>query len=301
MRENADRSRKDLSRRSFVRGTAFSLLGVVALGAVPLTGALAGCSGETESADGSTDAGGDTVRKIIIGTTANSAKTSFVDDDGNITGYDVELLQEVDSRLPEYELEFVQMDFSSLFSALETNKVDLITGNFRRSEEREEKYLYTTVPYLYYPYRIIVLEENDSINSLDDLKGKKVGLSPGALQTTIVEKWNAANGNEIEIVYATGSTYIEDLKAGRIDATVLGEFLADLYNETSDAGLKVVGPVLREDDGVASDSNAYFITRQDEAEFRDAVDGALQAIKDEGLLSELSIKWHGKDNTPKDE
>jgi L-cystine transport system substrate-binding protein len=295
-----------ISRRSFI---GYSTTGLLALGVLSTLG-LVGCSSEdvpaTEdnSSSNTTDsaASAEDIRTIIVATGGTSAHQSFINDEGELDGFDIVLLKEIFNRLPEYRLEFQTMDFSAEFSALETKKVDIILGNFRRSEEREAKYLYTTVPYLYYPYRLIVPEDREDITSLEDMKGKKIGMSPGALQTTIVEKWNAANGNEIEIVYnASGATFIEDIHAGRIDATVLGNYLVDVYNETSDARVKAVGPVLKEDDGVASDSNAYFILRQEDVELRDRVDEALQQITDDGLLREYSFQWFGKDYTPKED
>ncbi|MFP3153824.1 transporter substrate-binding domain-containing protein [Lachnospiraceae bacterium ZAX-1] len=227
---------------------------------------------------------------------SNGVKVSYFDDDNNPTGYEIEVLKEVDKRLDGYTFEYQVMDFASLFSALEANKIDIIMGCMRRSEAREEKYLYTTEPHNYYPYRIIISQSNDSINSLEDLKGKKIALGPGALQTTIIETWNEANGNEIEIVYNSADA-IADLKAGRVDATVFGDFLVDLYNETSDAQIKAVGDVVKMPDGVASDSDAYYILRQDEVEFRDLVSEQIKEIHADGTLAKLSIEWFGKDNT----
>ncbi|MDR2106495.1 MAG: transporter substrate-binding domain-containing protein [Coriobacteriales bacterium] len=296
-----------LTRRDFAGYSFVGLLSLSALG-------LAGCSSDSTSAEDTAKTedtatgentqatGSQDIRTIIVATGGQSVNQSFINDKGELDGFDIVLLKEIFNRLPEYRVEFQTMDFSAEFSALETNKVDIILGNFRRSEEREAKYLYTTVPYLYYPYRLIVLEEREDITTLEDLKGKKIGLGPGALQTTIVEHWNEANGNEIEIVYnASGATFIEDLHAGRVDATVFGNYLVDVYNETSDAKIKAVGPVLKENDGVASDSNAYFILRQDDVALRDRVDEALQQITDEGLLREYSFEWFGKDYTPKED
>lgn len=246
---------------------------------------------------GSSDKGADASKeKVIYVGFYNSLVVSFYDDDNNPTGYEIEVLKEVDKRLDGYRFEYSQMDFASLFTALEANKVDIIMGCMRRSEAREEKYLYTTQPHNLYPYRIIVRQSDNSVNSLEDLKGKKIALGPGALQTTIVETWNEANGNKIEIVYNSADS-IADLKAGRVDATILGDIWVPIYNEASDAQIKAVGEYVKMPDGVASDSNAYYILRKDEEEFRDQVSQTIKEITDDGTLSKLSIEWFGYDNT----
>ncbi|MDR3278753.1 MAG: transporter substrate-binding domain-containing protein [Oscillospiraceae bacterium] len=249
-----------------------------------VTALFVGCAKKTEA------------EKTIIVGFSNSIKVSFLDDDNTPTGYEIDVLQEVDKRLADYKFEYQVMDFASLFTALEANKVDIIMGCMRRSEAREEKYLYTSEPHNFYPYRLIVLQDNDTINSLEDLKGKKIALGPGALQTTIVENWNAANGGEIEIVYNSADA-IADLQAGRVDATVLGDLWVDVYNEASNAGIKAVGAIVKNVDGVASDSTAYYILRKDEKDFRDLVSQTIKDMRADGALSKLSIEWFGKDNT----
>ena len=73
------------------------------------------------------------VKKIIVGTGTKFPNVAFLDKDGKLTGYDIELVKELDKRIPEYEFEFKTMDFANLLLSLETNKID-----FRRPRNREE-------------------------------------------------------------------------------------------------------------------------------------------------------------------
>jgi L-cystine transport system substrate-binding protein len=241
------------------------------------------------------------VKKVIAATSGVIPGISFVDDNNNLTGFEVEVLKEVGRRLDDYEIDFVTMDGSSMYAALDANKVDVIMGNMRRSEAREKKYLFATEPHNYYPYRLIVAQDNNTINSLEDLKGKKIELSPGAQQTVIVETWNAQNGNEIEIVYNTSSnvTTIQDIKNGRVNATVLGEYYVKLYNESSNANIKAVGEEIKFTDGVASDSDAYYVFQKNDAgkTFRDRASAAIKDMRADGTLSKISLTWFGEDRT----
>ncbi|MDR3229882.1 MAG: transporter substrate-binding domain-containing protein [Synergistaceae bacterium] len=251
----------------------------------------------------SASASGAEVKKVIAATNGVTPRISFVDNNNNLTGFEVEVLKEVDRRLDDYDIEFITMDSSSFYAALDANKVDVVMGNMRRSEAREKKYLFATEPHNYYPYRLIVAQGNNSINSLEDLKGKKIELAPGAQQTVIVETWNAQNGNEIEIVYSTsgGATSVLDIKSGRVDATVLGEYYVKVYNETSDARIKTVGEEIRFTDGVASDSDAYYVFQKNDAgrAFRDRASAAIREIRADGTLSKISITWFDEDRTLK--
>src|SRR6478736_6594461 len=60
------------------------------------------------------------VKKIIVGTGNQFPKVAFVDDSGKLTGFDVELVREIDKRLPEYEFELQVLDFTNILLSLET-------------------------------------------------------------------------------------------------------------------------------------------------------------------------------------
>lgn len=256
--------------------------------AAVLIGTLAGCS------NSSNKSGTGNVKTIIIGTMPNAPKTSYLDDKGNLTGFEVELLKEIDKRIPGYKFEFKTMEGASLFPALESKKVDLVTGNFRKSSARQAKYLYTSEPYNYTPYRIIVLKSNNTIKSLDDLKGKTVGVGQGSLQSTILHNYSKANGNNIKVVY-TGDDYISQLQTGRMDAIIFPDFGVAIMNETANAGVKAVGDPVASKEGDGSDQDAYFIMRKDETQLQKEMDKAIKAVKKDGTLKKLDLTWFNTD------
>jgi L-cystine transport system substrate-binding protein len=125
--------------------------------------ALAGCGGA------SADEGKSGVKKIIVGTGTQFPKVAFIDENGKLTGFDVELVRELDKRLPQYEFELQTMDFSNILLSLETGKIDFGAHEFGKNPEREEKYLFNKVPYAYWRNFIIVSKNNnDPIESLKE-------------------------------------------------------------------------------------------------------------------------------------
>jgi L-cystine transport system substrate-binding protein len=64
------------------------------------------------------------VTKIVVGTGSQFPKVAFLDDSGKLTGFDVELVREIDKRLPEYEFELQVLDFTNILLSLETKKID---------------------------------------------------------------------------------------------------------------------------------------------------------------------------------
>lgn len=232
------------------------------------------------------------VQKIIVGTGTQFPNVCFIDEDGNLTGYDVELVREIDEKLPEYEFEFKTMEFSNLLLSLETNKIDFIAHQMEVNEERQEKFLFNKEPYNIFPLHVTVHQDNTDIQSIKDLKGKKAIVSATSNSAVFIEKYNKEHNAGIEIVYAGNGpdTTTNQIKTGRADATISTPFAVDFMNDAVDAQQKVVGePLLN--------SKVYFLLRKDETTLQAKIDEALVELKEEGVVSKLSKKWLGADYT----
>ncbi|MDR9748923.1 transporter substrate-binding domain-containing protein [Paenibacillus taichungensis] len=260
---------------------------------ITMLAVLAGCSSGNASneSDSASASGQDKVKKIIVGTGTQFPNVCFIDENGKLTGYDVELIREIDKRLPEYEFEFSTMEFKNLLLSLETKKIDLIAHQMEVNEERQAKFLFNDEAYNIFPNKIVVSEKNQDVKSIEDLKGKKLIVGATSNAAVLAEKWNAANGNAIDIVYSgAGEDSNTQIKTGRVDATISTQFAIDYQNKVVDAQLKTVGEAL-------SNSKVYFILNKDEEELKTKIDEALKSIKEDGTLSKLSTEWLGADYT----
>ncbi|WP_028552902.1 transporter substrate-binding domain-containing protein [Paenibacillus sp. UNC451MF] len=269
----------------------------IAASIIALLFLTAGCGSAPAAKDTVSDktaAGGTAkAKKIIVGTGTQFANICFIDDKGNLTGYDVELVKEIDKRLPDYEFEFKTMDFSNLLLSLETKKIDFIAHQMEVNKERQEKFLFNDEAYNIFPNKVVVHKDRNDIKSIDDLKGKKVIVGATSNASVLLQDYNKTHNDAINIVYSgSGGTndVIAQLKAGRVDATISTQFAVDQRNESADAQQKTVGPSI-------SNSKVYFILRKDEAELKTKIDEAIKAIKKDGTLSKLSTKWLGADYT----
>ncbi|MEC2075302.1 amino acid ABC transporter substrate-binding protein [Metabacillus fastidiosus] len=250
---------------------------------------LAGCgSSETvNSGEEKTE-----VKKVIVGTGTQFPNICFINDKGELTGYDVELVKEIDKRLKDYEFEFKTMDFSNLLLSLETNKIDLIAHQMEVNEEREKKFLFNDEPYNIFPLHVVVNEKNNDIQSVEDLGGKKVIVGATSNSAVLIDKYNKEHGNKFEIVFSGqgADDTTTQLKTGRADATISTPFAVKFFNDAVDAQQKVVGAAL-------SNSKVYFMLPKDQTELKDEIDGALKEIKKDGTLRKLSTDWLGEDYT----
>ncbi|MFD2701322.1 transporter substrate-binding domain-containing protein [Paenibacillus shunpengii] len=266
--------------------------------AILLAGVIAGCGADSNSGAQSNEtaaSANDTqVKKIIVGTGTGFPQICFIDEHGNLTGFDVELVREIDERLSGYEFEFQTQEFSNLLLSLETKKVDLVAHQMEKNPEREEKYLFNKEAYAHWRNKIIVSKDNkEPIQSLDDLKGKKVLTSATSAAAQILENYNKDNNNAINIVYQNGAANdtVSQITTGRVDATIGEDFTLSLIDPQSK--LKTIGDEL-------SKADILFVFRKDDPEgqqLADTIDGVIKELKTDGTLSELSKEWLGEDFT----
>ena len=254
-------------------------------------------SGSAESAEntGSTDG---KVQKIVIGSGINYNPYCYLDENGDAVGYEYDVLKEIDDLLPQYEFEYQSMAFDQLVLSLEAGKIDVAAHQYEFTPEREEKYLFSGESYTSYITYLAVLVDDDA-KSLEDLTGEKIRTGGSTSATTqILTKWNEEHpGKEVVLVTSEGSSDEEAaaaLKSRAARASVLKKSdvikMNTNFSEDGKDWLKSVGEPI-------NDSQTYYLYRKDETELRDAIDGALKTLKENGKLSELAIKWVGYDVT----
>ncbi|THF83669.1 transporter substrate-binding domain-containing protein [Cohnella fermenti] len=233
------------------------------------------------------------VKKIIVGTGTQFPKVAFLDESGKLTGFDVELVREIDNRLPQYEFELQTYDFANLLLSLETKKIDFVAHEMEKNPEREAKYLFNKEPYAHWQNKLIVAKDNDSIQTLADLEGKKVIVGATSAEAQIVENYNKEHKDAIKIVYSSGgsSDFVSQISSGRVDATIGADFTLPLIDP--EGKLKSTGEHL-------SAADILFVFRKDDPDeqtLADAVDGAIKELKADGTLGKLSTEWLGSDFT----
>jgi L-cystine transport system substrate-binding protein len=232
--------------------------------------------------------------KIRVGMATDWQPFLYVDEDGNLAGYDYEVLRAVDELLPQYAFEFETYDFSNLFLAIDSGKIDIAASQIEKNEEREARYLFTTEYYNEAHLYIIVNKDRDDINSLDDLRGKKAQTTSGTSSAYILEQYNKTHqDNPIILEYYGGLSdeeVVAAFKVGKWDAQFSTRYYANQLNSAYGDKFKTVGEPI-------SASGAYCVFKKGSTELQKAVDGALRQLRESGKLSQLSIAILGGDYT----
>ncbi|MGN7763739.1 amino acid ABC transporter substrate-binding protein [Paenibacillus sp. 22594] len=220
--------------------------------------------------------------KLRIGTEGTYAPFTFHDASGKLTGFDVEIAEEVAKRLG-VKAEFFETQWDGIFAGMDAKRFDVIFNEVSITDERKVKYDFSE-PYIVSKAVLIVGEKNEDIKTFADLKGKKAGQSMTSNLSDI------ARENGAEIVSTDGfNQAIDLLTSGRIDATVNdGLSYLDLKKQKPDVKIKVVDEIAE-----GSQSAAVFLKGNDELVA--AVSEALAAMKSDGSYLKISEKYFGAD------
>jgi len=199
-----------------------------------------------------------------------------------LTGYDVEIARAIAEKLG-VEVEFVETKWDSIIAGLDAERYDAIINQVGITPERQEKYDFSQ-PYTYTRGSLIVHEDNAEITSFEDLAGKKSA-------QTVTSNWAAIAESYGATIEGTDgfSQSIELVLAGRADATINDDVTFYDYKKAKpDAKVKIV-------DISDEVSASGVMIRKGNAELLTAINTALDELRAEGRLKELSEKYFGVD------
>ena len=222
---------------------------------------------------------------ITIATEGDWAPYTYHDESNALVGYDVEIGQAIAEYLG-VEARFNEAPWDSILAGVEAGRFDIACNGVSYTPDRAEKYNFST-PYLYTPSVLVVKDDNEQIKTVDDLKGKKTANTISSIYAGIAEEYGA----EVAGVDTLADT-IQQVIQGRVDATINAKVsIEDYLKEHPDSPIKIVQYL----DG---DINVFPVQKNESTDtLLAAVNEALQAMRDDGRLAELSMKYFDADLT----
>lgn len=220
-----------------MRKTRFVVLALV----FALVAAACGDDGAEETTTTTTAAPEDLTQVdgvLTVGSDIPWEPFEFYDDDGNLTGFDVELIEEMASRLG-LTVDWIETDFDTIFTQLATGRFDVVASGTTITPERAQQVSFTTAYYLSEQALTVNTAATPDIRSADDLsEGDRVAVQTG----TTGEEWALENleplGIEVVSFPEAADTYIA-LEGGQVQAVVFDEASANTEAATR-PGLEVV-------------------------------------------------------------
>ena len=223
--------------------------------------------------------------KLVIAMEGEWQPWTYHDESGALTGFDVEVGALIAEGLG-VEPEYKETAWDGILAGVDSGRFDIACNGVGYTEERAKSYNFST-PYVYTEMVLVVREDNEDIQSMDDLKGKKTANSPNSTYAMRAE----AAGAEVTYVDTLGET-MSMLEDGRVEATLNAKDSVDSYlAEHPEAKIKVVQTVAGEPVAVPMQKGESTETLKAE------IDRILEEARQNGKLAELSEKYFGRDLT----
>lgn len=225
--------------------------------------------------------------KIIVGTGQNYEPFCYRDADGNLAGFDIEVVKEIGRRLPQYTFEFEVFEFKNVLVSLAAGKIDVGAHEFEENPERRRTYLYGEEGYNDYDSYLVVKADGPwaHITSLEELAGNPdavLATSIGSNYEAFLKTWNQNHPADQQLYFITfEEDYVRNVNManGTAVAQILTRFEMDFTNARMPGlNLKIASkePLIY--------SKAYFLFKKDNAALQQNFDRVLRDMKADGTL-----------------
>lgn len=228
--------------------------------------------------------------KLILGLDDAFPPMGFRDDNDNIVGFDIDLAQAVCDKLG-VKLELQPIEWDAKEQELNTKNIDCIWNGLSVTPDNEKN---MTLSKSYMANKIsLVVTNGSTIAAMADMAGKRLAVQSGSsAEETLDAEENKDFKASLGQVnpFSDYVTALMDLETGNSDAVLMDSVVANYMITDAGKAYKVLGESLLED------KYAIGFRKGDQA-LCDAVWSALEELKTDGTVAEISVKWFGTDIT----
>ena len=226
--------------------------------------------------------------KITVGTNAEYAPFEYLDSDGNLTGFDYELLEAI-AQEENLELEWKDMPFDSLVGSMETGNIQIIAAAIGPTKEREKSVDFSDVYYT--GSQSIVSSQKTPLYDFAELSGKRVAVLEGSQSDFIVSGENTDYGvveNATVVRFKNAASAVMELKNGGVNAVLIDTIMAEIYCRQND------DIVYQKVDGTEEDT--VYCIEKGNTELLNTVNKGLKKLKDNGEYDQIYEKFFSGEN-----
>lgn len=197
-------------------------------------------------------------------------------------GFDIDLVNAIAERLG-LETSFQKTPFDTIFRNLAQGRFDMVASATTITEERQQTVDFSN-PYFQANQSLIVQEGSD-IQGVEDLEGETIGAQLGTTGADYAQ--DEIEGTESVRTYDVVDDAFQALQAGQISAAVIDNGVA-LHAAEEQEGLEVV-------EEIPTDEQYGLAFAKETDALTEAVNGALDEIKQDGTYAEIFRKWFNAD------
>ena len=268
--------------KKIVKYSSLAALGLVA------AGVLAACSGGAKKEEAASK------KEIIVATNA-SPKPFNYEENGELTGYEIEVVRAIFKDSDKYDVKFEKTEWSGVFAGLDADRYNMAVNNISYTKERAEKYLYAA-PTAKNPNVLVVKKDDSSIKSLDDIGGKSTEVVQGTTSAKQLEDYNKQHSDNPTVLNYTRADFQQimgRLSDGQFDYKIFDKIGVEtvIKNQGLD-NLKVIE--------LPSDQQPYVypLLAKGQDELKTFVDKRIKELYKDGTLEKLSKQFFGDTYLP---
>ncbi len=225
-------------------------------------------------------------KKLVLGLDASFPPMGFTNEANEIVGFDIDVAQAVCDKMG-ITLVKQPIVWDNKEEDLNVGKIDCVWNGMSINESRQ-KAMNLSEPYMNNEM-IFVVPGNSTVKTMDDLKGKTVGVQSGSSAEEILVAADLYKDITVTAL-EDNVTLLNQMELGFSDAVFLDSIVAN-YFITENSKDYVILP-----DNLEAEEYAIGFRKNDQA-LRDEVQKILSELKAEGKLAEISTKWFGRDVT----
>ena len=236
-------------------------------------------SPNAEAADASKD-------KWVMAINATFPPFESIDekDATKFVGVDIDIANHIAEKMG-VELEINDMQFSALVPTMTSGRADIIVSGISPTEERLEVIDFSE-PY-FFPMNAIICSAETDYKTLNELEGKKIGVSMGTSYANVAKTVTGAEVMELD----STPLVIQEIVNGRCDAGIFDATQAAEFCKENEGLTYTIIP----SDITLGDTFAIAVPKG--ADYLDDINAILDEMKEDGSMHDILVKWLGEDAT----
>ena len=222
---------------------------------------------------------------VIVLTSSGYEPYELIDTDGNLTGFDIELMEALAEEM-QITIEWKDVDFDGIIASLQSGQADIAIAGITPTATRA---LVVDFSDVYYNSdsgleNYLVTSNELTISSLEDLENLVVGAQLGTIQADLITELSEIYNFTVDL-RNSNTQIIEEIASNRIDVLVVENIVASSILEANESLIKTI--LNYTTDSISGNAIAF----SKNSEYPDQFNEALLVLKDNGTLDELIEKW----------
>ena len=220
---------------------------------------------------------------IVVGTNAEYAPFEYLDSNGNLTGFDIDLMNAI-AKEENVNIKWVDLPFDSLLGSIEAGDIEAIAASIAPTKERAQSVDFSDVYYT--GSQSIVYRTGDEYTDFSELTGKTIAVLEGSQSDLIAsgenKDYGIVSGATVKR-FKNASSAIMELKNKGADVVIIDTIMAEIYCRQTD-GIKSIPVEGTEEDTV-------FCVQKGNSDCAQLLNDGLKKVKENGTYDELYAKY----------